>query len=315
MKQTHTLSPFFLLTALGCFSLVGEGKVLKKTLPSHLQKAYVIQKNALVYARADFDSLQVSHIPAGTKVTISKKIYQPPSRFGTFYRIYINKPKKMKAYISEIDVTPRYIKSATGYKLNPAFKQVQKKLKYIKDFPLHSSEPTDFVDITDKPLYNQKFIGLLISRAWLAYKGQANLFPSWLFGLKLTGPDLPIKGILTDFNLLVSFPPLMDNKIFIKKNQVQKGYLVKGDFGLKLALLSAPQLAVYLSGGLMVKMKGNLASQTPTPVEMGIGFTGALSLILKIQERFSLLIEGPATYDLLENSFFPAVRGGLLVSF
>ena len=287
-----------------------------KVLPSHLQKAYVIQKNSIVYARPDFDSLQVSYIPAGTKVTISKKIYRPPNRFGTFYRIYVNKPKKMKAYISEIDVTPRYLKSESGYKINPAFKQVKKKLKYIKDFSLNDmSEPEDFISATDKPLYDQKFIGLLVSHAWLAYKEQEKFFPAWLFGLKLTGPGLPIKKIITDFSLLFSFPPLVDNKIFIDKKQVQKGYLLMGDFGLKLALLSAPKLVVYLSGGLFIKMKGSLASKTPTPVEMGIGFNGALSLMFKIHQRLALLIEGPINYDLSESSFSPSVRGGLLVSF
>ena len=305
-------SAYCFLAVLGLFPIVGEGQTTKKALPSHLQKAYIIQKNAIVYARPDFDSLQVSHIPAGSKVTISKKIYRPPSRFGTFYRIYIKKPKKMKAYISEIDVTPRYIKSGAKYKLNPAFKQVKKKLKYVKDFQFNT-EPEDIVDIEDKPLHNQRFIGLLISYSWLANKGQEHSFPAWLFGLKLTGPSLPIKGILTDFNLLVSFPPLTDKKIFIDQKQIQKSYLLMGDFSLKMALLSAPKLAVFLSGGLMVKMKGDLSAKTP--VEMGVGFVSALSLTFKIKDRLALLTEGQAGYDLLETSFFPSVRGGLLVSF
>ena len=305
----------FLWILLSVFSFAIWGQTTKKTLPSHLQKAYVIQKNAIVYARADFDSLQVSHIPAGTRVTISRQIYRPPSRFGTFYRIYINKPKKMKAYISEIDVTPRYIKSGSGYKLNPAFKQVKQKLKYVKDFQFNSLGPEDIVDIADKPLDTQRLIGLLVSHSWLAYKKQDGFFPTWLFGLKLTGPGLPIKRILTDFSLVVSFPPMIDNKIFIDQKKISKAYLLMGDFGLKFTLLSADKLAIYLSGGLMVKMKGNLASQTSKTVEMGIGFSGSAGLLFKIHERLVLLIESPAIYDLSENRFFPSVRGGVLVSF
>ena len=86
-----------------CFASL-EKKTKIKSLPSYLQKGYVIQKDAIVYTRPDFDSLQIIRIPAGTVVTISKKIYRPKSHFGTFYRIYLKKPKKLKAYISEVDI-------------------------------------------------------------------------------------------------------------------------------------------------------------------------------------------------------------------
>ena len=56
----------------------------------------LFKKDALVYTRSDFDSIQISRVPSGTLVTISKKIYRPRSRFGTFYRIYITMPKKIE---------------------------------------------------------------------------------------------------------------------------------------------------------------------------------------------------------------------------
>ena len=310
---------------LSGFCLIGAGTSAKeKVLPAHLQKAYIIQKNALVYTRPDFDSMQISQIPAGQVVTISKKIYRPSNRFGTFYRIYLKKPKKIRAYISEIDVTPRYIRSSSGYKLNPAFAQVKKKLKYVKqlrtrgstkDFQFNSSEPEDLLDLADKPLSNNRFIGLVASHSWLAYKGQAPFFPVYLFGLKLTGPGLPINKILTDFSFLFSFPPLTDNKIFINQEQIQKSWLVVGDFLLKFILLSAPRFELYLSGGLTANMKGAFSPQESSPVTVGVGAISSLSLIFKLRKRIALLVEGQAGYDFSETAFSPSARVGLLVAF
>ncbi len=310
---TALMSWLFLAGVAGFAGAVNSAK--EKVLPAHLQKAYIIQKNALVYTRPDFDSMQISQIPAGQVVTISKKIYRPPNRFGTFYRIYLKKPKKIKAYISEIDVTPRYIRSGSSYKLNPAFAQVKKKLKYVKDFQFNSSEPEDLLDLTDKPLSSNRFIGLVASRSWMAYKGQEQLSPLWLFGLRLTGPGLPINKVLTDFSFLFSFPPLTDNKIFINQKQIKKSWLLMGDFLLKFVLLSAPRFELYLSGGLMANMKGAFSPQESSPVSVGVGAISSLSLILKMRERISLLVEGQAGYDFSEKAFFPSARMGLLVAF
>lgn len=281
----------------------------RKVLPSYLQKAYVLQKDAIVYARPDFDSSQIIAIPAGTKITISKKIHRPNHRFGTFYRIYISKPKKLRAYISEIDVVPRYVKSGSHFKLNPEFDQVKKKLKYVKDFQLNRDHE-GLIDIGDKPLSEIKFIGLTVSYSWMAYQDKEKAIPTWFFGLKLSGADLPINGIITDTSLMLSLsPPVIDKK------QLKNGYIVLGDFLFKLPVLDAPYFLFHLGLGALVKLQGALAPEKTSSFEVGAGVVSSASLTLKIHDRLSFLIEGKGYYDMLENEFVPSILAGLMVAF
>ena len=301
---------FFIIFFLFPVIAFPEGKASAKILPSHLQKAYVIQKEAFIYTRPDFDSLRISTVPAGARVTISKKVYRPASRFGTFYRIYVNKPKKMRAYISEIDVVPRYIKSGSKLKINPEYKQVIKKLKYVKDFQFNMGPAEDSWDFSDKPLSEMKFVGLIVSYAWWKYDSYSQTLPAWFFGLKLSGAGLPITNIFTDINLMFSYSPPV-----IKKDKLERGYTILADFLLKMSILEAPYFLLQLGGGFMLKFKGGLYPEKRSLYEIGGGLAGVGSLNIKIQDRLSFLMEGKYYYDLLENEFVPVVTGGILISF
>ncbi len=281
-----------------------------KVLPSYLQKAYVIQKSAIVYTRPNFDSIQINNIPAGSMVTISRKIYRPKNRFGTFYRIYVNKPKKLRAYISEIDVVPRYMKSGSKFKTNPEFSQVKKKLKYIKDFQFNNADSEDIVDMSDRAISEIRLIGLIVSYAWLAYKSKSKSIPTWLFGIKLSGPGLPINRVATDINLVFSLlPPIIENRV------LKKGYQIFGDLLFKLPLIEGPNFLFHIGGGFMVKFKGSLAPEKPSFFEIGGGIAGSTGLTVKIHDRLAFLAEGKLYYDLLEEALSPAILGGLMVIF
>jgi len=284
----------------------------KKVLPAYLQKAYVIQKNAIIYTRPDFDSAQITNIPGGTKVTISKKIYRPKTRFGTFYRIYINKPKKLRAYISEVDVVPRYIKSGSTFKPNPAFKQVKKKIKHVKDFQFNSMDmdSADNLDINDKPLSQSRFIGMIISHYWLAYQSQQNFSSALFFGLKVSGSNLPIKQLVTDVNLMFSLKPPV-----INQTRLRRGYILLGDFLFKLPLIEAPMFILQAGGGLMVRFNGSLPPDNTALSNVGAGIAGTVTFNMKIYDRFFFLFEGKSYYDISESKYIPALTGGLMVSF
>ena len=309
MMQICFIPLYFILFGVFSLSALGEQKK-SKTLPSYLQKAYVIQKSAIVYTRSDFDSMQVSSIPAGTLVTISRKIYRPKSRFGTFYRVYVTKPKKLRAYISEIDVVPRYVKAGSKFKLNPEFDQVKKKLKYVKDFQFNISEPEDSLDLSDQEISNLRFTGLIFSYSWQAYKSQPSFFPSWFFGLKLSGPGLPIKNIATDASVMFSL-----SSPVIKGKKLEKGYLLVGDFLLRLPLFEVPHFLLSLGGGVMMKWKGALTPEDPAISQIGAGLAGSMNLILRIHDRLSFLAEGKIYYDISESKAVPSIVGGLLVAF
>ena len=310
MIKVYFILLYYSLFGLCVFPALAEKKKSAKVLPSYLQKAYVIQKDSIVYTRPDFDSMQVSSIPAGTLVTVSKKVYRPKTRFGTFYRVYITQPKKMRAYVSEIDVVPRYVKSGSKIKVNPEFDQVKKKLKYVKDFQFNSSEPEDSLELSDKEISDLQFIGLVFSYSWQAYKSKDPFFPTWFFGLKLTGPSLPISSVATDISVMFSFePPVINGKI------LEKGYLLVGDFLFKIPLFEVPHFLLSLSGGVMGKLKGAVAPADPAISQVGAGLAGAASLILRIHDRLSFLAEGKIYYDISESKPVPAAMGGLLVSF
>ncbi len=305
MKSLYCLLVLFFF---GVYSFADGDK--KKVLPSYLQKAYVLQKNAIVYTRPDFDAVQINNIPAGTLVTISKKVYRPKNRFGTFYRIYINKPRKLRAYISEIDVVPRYTKSGSQFKINPEFNQVKKKLKYVKDFQFNRDDSEAILDLSDQAISKMRLIGLMVSYSWMAYESKSNTFPSWFVGVKLSGPHLPIKRVATDMSLLFSFsPPVINNRL------LKKGYIIMGDFLFKLSLFEVPHFLFHLGGGFMVKLKGSRAPEKPTLFEVGGGMAGSSALTIRVQERLALLVEGKFYYDLLENKFIPAISGSFLISF
>ena len=282
----------------------------KKALPSYLQKAYVIQRDAIIYGRPDFDSTQITRIPAGALVTVSKKIYRPETRFGTFYRIYIKKPKKMRAYISEIDVVPRYLKSGSKWKINPNFSQVKKKLTHVKDFQLNRSDPESFLEMGDRPLSDMKFVGSFISYNWMKYAEYESSVPSWFWGMKMRGRGLPAKNLITDFNLAVS----VDSPV-IGGQLLEAGYLILGEALFRWALMRAPFFELSIGGGAMVKWKSARRPAKPLPPELGAGGVLSADFIFKVHQRLFFFTEGKGYYDFSEGKFIPAVVGGFLLGF
>ncbi len=283
------------------------GKVDSKTLPSYLQKAYVIQKAAFVYSRPDFDSLRITQIPAGQIITISKKVYKPKNLFGTFYRVYLKKPKKIKAYISEIDVTPRFIKSGAGYIKNPAFGQAKKKLSHITDFEAHSLSPPEE---TDK-VFDLRLLGMSAGYGRPTYKHQASAVSAYFFALKLTGPGLPIPNLVTDFTL--AFSP---SNVSLGRIHVQKpGFMVLGDMLLKIPVINSDPFVLFLSGGWMIKWKQVLAAPVPPSYRVGAGLAATVGASVKMNKNWIFLLENKFYYDLLESRIFPLWIAGVLLVF
>lgn len=117
---------FFVFFSLGFF-----GK--KETLDvPRIQRAVVTEHQAIVYKQPDFDAEQIMRLPHNRIVAVSTKIYRPKNLFGSFYRIFINKPRKIRGYVSEIDVLPQYKKSKEGYFLNKEYQKKEKALKQVK---------------------------------------------------------------------------------------------------------------------------------------------------------------------------------------
>lgn len=136
---------FLIFFLLGFF-----GKKEKQDVP-RIQRAIVTENQAIIYKKPDFDAEQIMKLPGNKIVAISTKIYRPKNLFGSFYRIFINKPRKIRGYISEIDVLAQYKKSEDGYALNPNYQKKEKALRQVK---------TDLVPTGAKPSVLQKDLSL-----------------------------------------------------------------------------------------------------------------------------------------------------------
>ena len=128
----NKISFLLILLSLGFF-----GKKEKVVVP-RIQRAVVIENQAIIYTQPDFDSEQMMKLPNNKIIAISTKIYRPKNLFGSFHRIFINKPRKIRGYISEIDVLPQYKKAKDGYVLNKKYQKKEQALRQVKSGLLRS---------------------------------------------------------------------------------------------------------------------------------------------------------------------------------
>ena len=164
-----------------------------------LQAAYVLQLNAIVYKNPHFDSGQIHYISSGERIIVSKKIYYPLNRFGSFYKVYVQKPRKIVGYISEVDVIPRFIKENKKYVLNSKFTIAERhKGNMNKVAEQSESRPSKEKSFSYNRRKNKnRFVG--VSLAFPA-NGQSFVFLPQL-GIRLSGYNLLISNFNMDFNI------------------------------------------------------------------------------------------------------------------
>lgn len=97
-----------------------------------VQRAFISASRAPVYKEPDFDAPQLYQLSSKTIVLISTKIYRPPHLFGTFYKVFMKRPKKIRGYISEIDLIPEFKKKNNGYIINPDYIKQERLFKTIQ---------------------------------------------------------------------------------------------------------------------------------------------------------------------------------------
>ena len=103
----------------------------QKPLPL-IQRGIISESQAIVYQYPDFDAPQITIISKNKIIVMSTEIYRPKNLFGSFYKIFINKPKKMKGYISEVDVIPQYRKDKKRWSLNSVYKEKESNLRQVQ---------------------------------------------------------------------------------------------------------------------------------------------------------------------------------------
>ena len=293
------------LLLFSCFPALAK----KKILPKSLQKAYILQKDAIVYTRPDFDATQVIRIPSGSLVTISKKIYRPKTTFGTFYGIYINKPKKMKAYISEIDVVPRYIRSGSKHKINPSFNEVKKNLSRLEDMQFNSAPETE-MNFNSTPISQLMLLGLVTDYLWIEELHHPGTRGHWFFNLKYSQPDFPLSSLGTHISLGFS----TTNPI-INSQEQKRGFYIMSNVVLTMAFIESSHFLLQLGGGFVFKWKQALPpTDSQVKNHLAIGITGLASFTIRMSQRFYLLLESRLQKDFVEYKMIPSIGGGIMVA-
>ena len=136
MKNKNRVKNIFALLFI-FFSVQAEAKKkktsLKSTKPPLIQRAYVTRNQAILYKAPDFDSPQLKRIKNNRIIAVSTRIYRPKNLFGSFYKVYINKPKKIRGYISEVDVITQFIQTKKGFEENSLYRSRERVLREVKD--------------------------------------------------------------------------------------------------------------------------------------------------------------------------------------
>lgn len=181
-----------------------EKKLLAKK-SKYLQRAYVLQMNSQIYEKPHFDAQPIYIVPAGGKVLISRKIFTPPSKFGTFYKVFIHKDKKIVGYISEIDVVSQFERGNQN-KINPRYAILKTRLSSgnkTGKIPSQTDKAkwpvsSDFPEKAAKKKKGNRFAGLSLLVKW---DGEQNI-KKFLAGVKFSGYGFLSSSLNMDMNIM-----------------------------------------------------------------------------------------------------------------
>ena len=268
----------------------------KKTLvpekyKPYMQRAYVSSLNSFVYKKPDFDSIKLYPLPIGKKILISKKIFRPPHNFGTFYKVFLFKEKKVVGYISEAEVIPEFKREKGVFKTNLSYKLAKQDILDNKILSLDSIE--EIKKSAQKPKRRQKENQIFKKKRYVGLSSgfitdSLNHPPSrkdWFIGLKLSGYKLLISYLNMDINLTSSF-------------DWRRFYL---NILVAYPVLRSPHYHLFIMGGLM----GNLQLNENYIMETGAidyGPAGTLSLLIPLNKNIAFRLSAKMAYEIQKSS-------------
>ena len=283
-------------TAQNKKSAKGKKQLVPKKYKTHLQKAYVISSNSFVYKKPDFDTPKLYPLTIGKKILISKKIFRPLHNFGSFYKVFLFREKKIVGYISEAEVAPEFLNQKGKYKSNPAYQLAKKQIEQDKVLDLNliekvrqqnQSKPKASTATKSKRRYIGLSLGFLYNSPFTL--AQKDVY----IGLKLSGYDLLISYLNMDLN----FTADLDFKFF------------HFDILTALPVLKSDPYYLFVMGGL--KLDANTRINDP----VDYGAAGALSLVIPANQRLLFRIDAKAEYGLRTQTYLYSLLGSLQVPF
>ena len=176
-----------------------------------LQKGYIFQESSFIYSKPNFDSKKVQYLPQGTYVVMSKKIYAPPSKFGTFYKVFFNKNKKEVGFVSEAEVEPQFQKNGS---LNLRYKVIENPAEKLKLKALSNQNSKKTEKKVESESKGRFFVGLTYGLKDLQ---KISSIQSQALEYSFVGLNLDIDSFLNPY-LYVSLNIMADISSFQKKH-------------------------------------------------------------------------------------------------
>ena len=276
-----------------------EQKTKKSLVPkkykSHLQRAYITSLNSFIYKKPNFDAKQLYPLEVGEKILISRKIFRPPHKFGSFHKILLFKPKKIVGYISEAEVTPEFFNEEGSFTPNPKYKLAEQQMKEDKVLDLSLFEKKARRTKKKKSASKKKkkyYIGLSAGFSAVPVS-QYDV----LMGLRLSGYGLLISSVNMDFNLMTSpYTPL----------------LLRFDISGSYPLIASNDYFIHLIGGMKFDVNKRIEDINK---KNDFGLTGGASLSVPLTKRLLFRLDARAEYAFANQTLSPLFLSSLQVAF
>ncbi|MBC6415529.1 MAG: hypothetical protein GDA46_03970 [Bdellovibrionales bacterium] len=284
-----------------------ENKLAKSLVPQkykpHLQRAYINRMNSFVYSQPNFDTRKLYSLPLGKHVLISKKIFLPTHSFGSFYKIFLFKKKKLIGYVSEAEVIPEFFKKDNKYVSNPNYYKAKRYKNENKILKIEDLEnivtQKEKIQLESKSLKtSKKYLGFFLglnNELIFSQKNPVHFFA----GLKLSTYSISLN---TDFNL-----GLNSNKE------------VKSDFLIGFSFLKTHSYSLSFLGGLNGSLE-SISCDGRGHVFLGnfcidYGLTGAFSFLRPLSQNILLKVEPKIEYQINKKKPFLTLIASLQFGF
>ena len=269
----------------------------------YMQRAYVSSLNSFVYKKPDFDSIKLYPLSIGKKILISKKIFRPPHNFGTFYKVFLFKEKKVVGYISEAEVISEFKRKKGVFVSNPSYKTAKQYISENKVLSLDSIE--EIKKSAEKPKaekprdtsHKKKYVGLSAG-LMTSHIGPDIPREDWFIGLKLSGYNLLISYLNMDINFTSSY-------------SWRHFYL---DILTAYPVLKSPHYHLFAMGGLMGSLHLN-EDYIMNQNSIDYGLAGAVSLLVPLNKNIALRLDAKAIYEIRKRSIPFGGSASLQVAF
>ena len=303
IRQLGKLFIFFIV-----FSLLGS-----KPSPPLVQRAYVTENRAIIYSEPDFDSEQLAWLPQNRVIAVSTRIYRPKNLFGSFYRVFVNKPKKIRGYISEIDIVTQFKKNNEKMELNPVYQEKENILRQVKNQSQISNNPSRGesskkvkekisskkesksklkkntqkkkrkISKKERNIIDKNFIGLI--GGWHLPLFGVNLVRSPKFiGVQMIKQSNIAGGLPFDWRL--TFSP--QSPLEVHEDKSRQGFIIEGHVFPLFSVLKRPDYLFYLGVGIAWKLDHSFYPKYDEQLRLGLG--ASLTGVIHVFHQLSIKV-------------------------